>query len=718
MKNTFLKAALLFFLLIPMTIMAQKELSLEEAVMGRRKALAPERLSNINWIPNTNSYTYVEESEGTQTLVMVDASNFKKAEIIAKNKLSAQLLVKKAMTRIPTFHWLSKSDAYFTYTGVVFKFNLKTKEAIKLYGIPDDASNITFRPNSSDISFTRKNNLFAMVNGEEIQITNHTDPNIVAGQTVSRVEFGIDQGVIWSTTGKSLAFYEKDESKVTNYPLVDYSSRPAVLRNTKYPMAGMSSEEVKIGIYTIGKKEVTYLKSENNIEDYLTSLTWDPSEKYIYSANLSRNQKELHLKQYNVQNGDFITEILSEKNDKYVHPMHPMYFVGKQDFLWMSEKSGLNQFYYYNIGGSTNWHINTNEILVRSFVGFDEKSQKLWFLGNHKDRIDQHLYEVTITDGSNSQPIQVTKGDTYHSYLWLSGNKQYAIVKSSSLSIPTAYDLIELQNQSISNLMTADNPLKDFKIGKTEMGTIKAEDGQTILHTRTILPFDFDETKKYPVLVYVYNGPGVQLLHSSWLGNAPLWMHHFANKGYVIFTVDGRGSTNRGITFEQSTFRNLGQVEMKDQLAGVDYLKSLNYVNPERIAVHGWSYGGFMTTGLLTSYPGTFKVGVAGGPVMDWSYYEAMYTERYMDTPEDNKDGYELTSNLKRAKDLEDKLLIIHGTVDPTVVKQNSDLFLKECIKNGIQVDYFEYPGHEHNVYGKDRVHLMQKILDYIEMYL
>jgi dipeptidyl-peptidase-4 len=480
-------------------------------------------------------------------------------------------------------------------------------------------------------------------------------------------------------------------------------------------MAGMGSEEVKIGLYTIGGKSVTYLKSENEKESYLTSLSWGPSDKFVYAANLNRDQNDLHLKQYSAKNGNMISEILAESNDKYVHPMHPLTFIGKEDFLWQSEKSGLNQFYFYNVSGNVNWQINTGDILVRSYVAYDEKSRKLWFMGNHKDKIDQHLFEVTISDGGNSEVKQLTKGDAYHSSVKMNSNHEFAITKSSSLNTPNSYDLIEIKNASISNLMTAQNPLSDFKIGETVMSTLTAEDGKTILHTRTVLPFDFDASKKYPVLIYVYNGPGVQLLHSSWLGSASLWMYHMANKGYIIYTLDGRGSTNRGIDFEQATFRNLGQVEMKDQLTGVRYLKTLPYVDGERIGVHGWSYGGFMTTSLLTSHPGTFKVGVAGGPVMGWSYYEIMYTERYMDTPETNEEGFKLTSNILRAKELKDKLLIIHGTVDPTVVKQNSDLFLKECIKNGIQVDYFEYPGHEHNVRGKDRVHLMQKILDYIE---
>tara|TARA_R110002050_G_scaffold300722_2_gene471873 strand:- start:10433 stop:12616 length:2184 start_codon:yes stop_codon:yes gene_type:complete len=718
MKNKIVGAFMLLFLVIPSLTIAQEDLSLEQAVMGRYGNLSPERLANLNWIPETNSYTYVEKGESGQALVMVDAVTFKKEEITNTASLGAQLLVKKAMNRIPTFHWTSKFEAYFIYTGAVFTYNAKSKKATKVYALPKGGENFIFSPNSTNVAFTRDNNLFAIIDGKEIQITNHTDPNIVAGQTVSRVEFGIDKGVIWSESGKSLAFYEKDETNVTNYPLVDYTQRPAKLQNTKYPMAGMGSEEVKIGIYSISSKIVTYIDSDNKKEDYLTSLSWDPSEKYVYAANLNRDQNELHLKQYAAKNGELALEILSEKNDKYVHPMHGLTFIGKDDFLWQSEKSGLNQFYFYNVSGAVNWQINTGAILVRSFVAYDESSKKLWFLGNDKDKIDQHLFEVTITNGGNSEPKQLTKGDAYYSSVSMSSNHKFAILRSSSLETPNSYDLIELNNGSISNIMTAENPLKEYKIGETKLSTLTAEDGKTILHTRMVLPYDFDESKQYPVLIYVYNGPGVQLLHSSWLAGASLWMYHLANKGYIVYTLDGRGSTNRGIEFEQATFRNLGQVEMRDQLTGVAYLKGLNYVDGTRIGVHGWSYGGFMTTSLLTSYPGTFKVGVAGGPVMDWSYYEVMYTERYMDTPETNTEGFKLTSNILRAKELKDPLLIIHGTVDPTVVKQNSDLFLTECIKNGVQVDYFEYPGHQHNVYGKDRVHLMQKIINYVTDHL
>lgn len=703
---------------IPSISLAQQDLSLKDAVMAGRSTLAPERLRNLHWIPNTNSYTYTEDSENGRTLIKVNASDFNTSEIISTSELASLLMVKKAMKRLPNFNWLSTNEAYFIYAGSVYSFNAKSKKVSKRSVLPKDGSNLTFRPGSTDFAFTRTNNLFISINGVETPVTVHTDPNIVAGQTVSRVEFGIEKGIIWSAKGNALAFYEKDETNVTNYPLVDYSTRPAHVKNTKYPMAGMASEEVKIGVYSLKTKAVIYLNSNNAKESYLTSLSWDPSEKFVYAANLNRGQDSLVLNQYDAKTGNQTIEILKETDPEYIHPTHGLHFVEKGEFLWQTEIAGFNQFQVYNVDGNTHWKVNTPNIIVRSFLGYDAASRKVWFLGNHKDKIDQHLFVASLDPEGATVFNQITKGDAYHSSAILTDDHKFAIVRSSSLTTPNSYDLIELENGSISNLMTAENPLKAHKIGETRLETLTANDGTTILHTRMVLPYDFDETKKYPVLIYVYNGPGVQLLHSNWLASASLWMHHFANKGYIVYTLDGRGSTNRGIEFEQSTFKQLGQLEMQDQMTGVDHLKNLPYVDATRIGVHGWSYGGFMTTSLLTSYPGEFKVGVAGGPVMDWSYYEVMYTERYMDTPATNMEGFAMTSNIKRAKELKDPLLIIHGTADPTVVKQNSDLFLRECIKNGVQVDYFEYPGAAHNVRGKDRVHLIQKILDYVESYL
>jgi dipeptidyl-peptidase-4 len=261
------------------------------------------------------------------------------------------------------------------------------------------------------------------------------------------------------------------------------------------------------------------------------------------------------------------------------------------------------------------------------------------------------------------------------------------------------------------------NPLKDYKMPAMSIFTIKAKDS-TDLYCRLIKPTDFDPAKKYPVIVYVYGGPHDQMITDSWLGGTGMFLHYLATKGYVVFTLDNHGSANRGLAFEQATFRNLGAIELEDQMLGVDYLKKLPFVDTSRIGVHGWSYGGFMTVSLMLKQSNTFKVAVAGGPVIDWKFYEVMYGERYMDTPDENPLGYDNANLLNYAKNLKGKLLIIHGTADPTVVWQNSLSFVRKCIDEGVQLDYFVYPEQEHNMTGKDRVHLNHKIENYFNDYL
>jgi dipeptidyl-peptidase-4 len=278
--------------------------------------------------------------------------------------------------------------------------------------------------------------------------------------------------------------------------------------------------------------------------------------------------------------------------------------------------------------------------------------------------------------------------------------------------------LISSEGKNIKNIMTSENKLADYKLGNMTVGTIKAADNTTDLYYRLITPPDFDPKKKYPTIVYVYGGPHAQLVDNSWLGGVALWDFYMAQEGYVMFTVDNRGSANRGFEFESVIHRQCGQNEAADQMKGVEFLKSLPYVDADRIGIHGWSYGGFMTITLATMFPETFKVAVAGGPVIDWKYYEVMYGERYMDTPTENPEGFKKTSLLNKAGNLKGRLLVIHGYVDPVVVPQNSLDFIKSCIAAGTDLDYFFYPNDEHNMRGATRVHLMKKVTRYFDDYL
>ena len=288
----------------------------------------------------------------------------------------------------------------------------------------------------------------------------------------------------------------------------------------------------------------------------------------------------------------------------------------------------------------------------------------------------------------------------------------------SSPDNPRTIQLIETKTGKTKLLFQAANPLSGYALGKLSIFKLKNAVGDDMF-CRMFKPVDFDSTKTYPVIVYWYGGPHAQMILNAWNGGAgDYWFQYMAERGYIVFTLDPRGSDNRGKAFEQSIFRHAGEPQMEDMMVGVNYLTALPFVDKNRMGLFGWSYGGFMTTDFVLNHPGVFKAAVAGGPVMNWQYYEIMYGERYMDTPQENPEGYEATNLIKKAGELKDKLLLIHGLQDPVVVQQNSVDFVKACVDKGIQVDYMIYPGHEHNVLGKDRVHLYQKVTDYFMEHL
>ena len=345
---------------------------------------------------------------------------------------------------------------------------------------------------------------------------------------------------------------------------------------------------------------------------------------------------------------------------------------------------------------------------VKDENGFDEKGENLFFHAAEQSPINQDLYSVNLKSGKTKR---LTQGNGYHTAV-LSKKGDFFIDNFSSCYVPREYRVVNTSTGKSTTIFTAENPIKDYQLGKWNLFTIKNVEG-TDLHCRMFKPVNFDSTKKYPVIVYLYNGPHSQMVTNTWMAGGELWYQYMAQKGFIVFTLDGRGTNYRGKAFEQAIHRNVGTKEMEDQISGVNYLKSLPYVDATRLGVHGWSYGGFMTTSLMSRYPGVFKVGAAGGPVIDWSYYEIMYGERYNDSPQENKDGYDKNNLLNHVANLKGKLLMIHGAQDNVVVWQHSILYQKKAVDKGVQLDYYVYPGHEHNVLGKDRAHLMEKICNY-----
>ncbi|MEA3316418.1 MAG: DPP IV N-terminal domain-containing protein, partial [Bacteroidota bacterium] len=551
---------------------------------------------------------------------------------------------------------------------------------------------------------------------KSVQITKDKNPEIVNGQEVHRREFGIEKGIFWSPKGNALAFYRKDESMVTDYPLVDISTRIATLKNIKYPMAGMKSHEVTLGVYNINTKETVFLNTGEPKEQYLTNIVWSPDEQSVFIAVLNREQNHMQLKEYDATTGEFVKILFEEKNDKYIEPEHSMVFLESDSdkFIWQSRNGGFNHVYLYNTDGDLIKQITEGNFEVSSVIGFNKNDKDLFYVSTEESAIERHIYKVNLKTGKKTKLTDISGS---HNAKFNTSYK-YFIDSYSSTEIPKKIDIVSVNGKVEQNILTSKNPLKEYNIGEMSISTIKAADGVTDLYYRLIKPTNFDPNKKYPAIIYVYGGPHAQLVENRWLGGARMWQYYMAQKGYVMLTVDNRGSANRGLEFENVIHRQLGVNEIADQMKGVELLNSLGYVDSERIGVHGWSFGGFLTTSLMLKKADTFKVGVAGGPVIDWKYYEIMYGERYMDTPQENPEGYK-ENNLKNyVSNLKGKLLIVHGAIDNTVVWQNSLSFVRECVKQDVLLDYFVYPRHEHNVRGMNRVHLMKKVTQYFDDFL
>ena len=614
--------------------------------------------------------------------------------------------------------------------GVSADYKAKKSEALAKAGqaLPQDATNFSNAANGA-VAFTSGQSLYVCdAEGNVKPVAISENDQITYGQFVSRNEFGISDGIFWAPKGNKLAFYRKDESKVSTFPLLDITTRTGSLKEIKYPMAGMDSERVGLGIYDLASGNVVYVKADNFGDDrYLTNISWTPDESQVLIQVLDRSQKHMKLNVYDSATGEYVKTLLTEDNEKYVEPYNPVWFVKGADNLFIyrtANRDGYRNLYLCDLNGGIT-RLTATDADVEYL---DNDGKYVYYTSAEVSPVEKHLFRIGIKVGKTQaskgiaavkagKPERLTTEAGWHD-ITMSPDCAHFVDSWSSLSVPRVIDLCSADGKTVSNLLTADDPTLDYAYTEISLGTVKSADGKYDNYYRLIKPLDFDPSKKYPVVVYVYGGPHSQMVKDTYMAELRRWEMNMAQKGYLVYVQDNRGTQNRGIEFEQAIHGQCGQAEMADQMVGVNMLMELPYVDKDRIGVHGWSYGGFMTISLITNYPEVFKVAVAGGPVIDWKWYEVMYGERYMDNPETNPEGYAKTSLINKAKDLKGKLLICQGAIDPVVVWEHSLSFVRECVKNNVQVDYFPYPCHEHNVMGKDRVHLNQKITNYFEDYL
>jgi dipeptidyl-peptidase-4 len=689
-----------------LTFAQKKQLTLKEAVTQQYRAFAPDQMTMFKWIPNTNEYTFLE------------AYTVLKKGNVKSDKTEVLMTIAELNTALGSklgwfsgFEWKDQNVFYVNDGVNYYSYDVSKKIARTILQVGENAENQKFHNLTESLAFTVENNLHVRTSdGKTIEITKNQDQNIVSGQTYARSEFGITNGIFWSPNGNFIAFAQKDETAVHNYPLLNINETPGKLSSIKYPMAGQESEKPKIGIFNFKTKYTAFITPKSSPDGYLTNVTWTPDEKFILIAEVNRGQNHMWLNLYNAESGNFVKTLFEEKNDKWVEPEHPAFFPSdaSSNFVWISERDGFNNLYYYDIDGKLIKQLTVNKFVTKEIVKSINKGKEIVFCATGENPTNNLYYAVSL-DGKQRL---LTKTEGTHR-IEISSDSKFIFDEFTNHDTPSKSLLLDVNGVEKKTLLTSENKYKDFILGTTEIKIIKGKNG-TDLYTRLIKPSNFDPNKKYPVMVYVYGGPHAQMITNSYLDGANLWMHWMADQGYLVFTLDNRGSGERGFAFESGIHRQLGTLEMQDQMTGIDYLKSLPYVDANRFAVHGWSFGGFMTTTLMLKQAETFKVGVAGGPVTDWKYYEIMYGERYMDRPEENPEGYKNASLLNFAQNLKGDLLLIHGTVDDVVVEQHNLALVKKFVELGIQMDYFPYPMHKHNVGGKDSVHLMEKVLTYI----
>ena len=763
MKRIFSFIALFCMIAVSVSAQEKKTFTLEDVIPGGNNYfnLVPQNMPGLQWWGDVCVRTDIEEikkidvkSGKESTLVTLDEVN---NALQNSSKPYGQLRRIQPLRTLMYTSFPSETKTEIQFTASVgdetakdtymFFYDFKKKEITDMFRIQEkDAANFDFCSANNTLAYTSGDYLY-IANKDKGDFTQAVSPiptdghadtrhAIVYGQAVHRNEFGITKGTFWSPKGTYLAFYRMDQSMVTDYPQVNTTTRIASLEPDKYPMAGMTSHKVTVGIYNMKTGKIIYLQAGDPTDRYFTNISWAPDEKSIYVIELNRDQNHAQLVQYDAESGEKTAVLYEEKHTKYVEPQHPLTFLpwDNSKFIYWSQRDGFHHLYLMDTnrkqkgewkqGKDTDAQyceyletipLTQGDWLVQEILGFNKNRKEIIIGSTEISPLQTNIFSLNVKDGKRT--LIGNKDGMHHAQLSASGT--YIIDNFTSHNVPREISILPTNGKKGVILLQASDPMTDgYNMPEITIGTIKAADGKTDLYYRLIKPVNFDPNKKYPAIIYVYGGPHAQMIHNTRFYDARGWDLYMAQQGYVMLTVDSRGSDNRGIRFENCTFRHLGDEEMKDQVEGAKFLQSLPYVDADKIGVHGWSFGGFMTTNLMLTYPEIFKVGVAGGPVIDWQFYEIMYGERYMDTPQSNPEGYKSSNLREKAGNLKGRLEIIIGGTDPTCVPQHSISFLRACIDAGTHPDFFIYPEDGHNMMGRDRVHLHEHITRYFTDFL
>ena len=716
MNKTFKITALL--LLLACTAFAQQKITVEQIYMGAFRA---EGMDDLQSLRNTNQYTVLNEDGASQTIDLYDFATMQKVATLINSRDFRELPPiasysfsndeKKILIACNTNQIYRHS-----FTADYFLFDIAGKKLTKLF---EQVQEPTFSPDGKKIAYGKENDLFVydIDSKATVQITTDGKKNaIINGITdwVYEEEFAFVRAFDWSADGSTIAYIRFDESQVPEFSMnIFHKDLYPKVETFKYPKAGEKNSTVSLHLYDVASKTTKDAKLGNYSDFYIARLKWTNDANFLSVQVLNRHQDNLDL--IFVDKSGAAKVILNEKDKAYVDVTDNLTFLKDNSFIWTSEKDGFNHIYVYDKTGKLRTQVTKGKWEVTAYYGFDEKNKTIFYQSVENGSINRDVYRIGL-DGKNKVRLTSQTGTNDATF---SPNFQYFINTFKSATVPAVYTMNDAKTgKAIKTIVNNDalaGRLKPYNLPAKEFFVLTTEKGHQ-LNAWMIKPKDFDATKKYPVLMYQYSGPGSQQVDNNWNAADDYWFYMLSQQGYIVACVDGRGTGFKGAEFKKVTQLQLGKYEVEDQIDAAKVIGDYPYVDKSRIGIWGWSYGGFMAANCLLKGADVFKMAIAVAPVTNWRFYDSIYTERYMHTPQENPSGYDDNSPINFAAKLKGKLLLIHGSGDDNVHVQNTMQMMESLIQANKQFDSQIYPDKNHGIYGgKTRIQLYNKMTAFIQ---
>ena len=703
-------------------VIAQQKISVDEIYTG---AFRTKGMDDLQSLKNTNQYTVLnfDRTSRSQQIDLYDFSTLKKVATLLDSKNFSEL---KNGINSYTFSSDEKkiliannSQQIFrrSFTADYFLYDTSTK---KLTAVLENVQEPTLSPDATKIAYAKENNLYVLdlATNTSVAITKDGKKNaVINGITdwVYEEEFSFVRAYDWSTDGKKIAFIRFDESQVPEFSMTVYKKDlyPTV-ETFKYPKAGEKNAEVSLHIYSLESKNTNKIDLSKYNDFYIARLQWTKDANIVSAQVLNRHQDVLDLLFVDANSGK-TSIILNEKDKAYVDVTDNLTFLKDNSFIWTSEKDGFNHIYLYDKNGKLKNQVTKGNWEVTNYYGFDEKSATVYYQSVENGSINRDIYKISL-DGKKKVRLSNQTGTNSATF---SPNFDYFINTFSNVTTPAVYTLNTSKDgkslQTIVENTDLSQKLKSYNLPTKEFLEITTEKGIK-LNAWMIKPIDFDPTKKYPVFMYQYSGPGSQEVANRWLTSNDYWFMMLAQQGYIVACVDGRGTGFKGADFKKVTQLQLGKYEVEDQIDAAKVFGKYNYVDASRIGIFGWSYGGFMSSNCILKGSDVFKMAIAVAPVTNWRFYDSIYTERYMQTPQENASGYDDNSPINFTNLLKGNYLLIHGSADDNVHVQNSMQMIESLVQANKQFDWAIYPDKNHGIYGgKTRIQLYNKMTNFIK---